>query len=146
MLFFALALVLAACRTNNGDIGVYYGSWALDSITIDGTADTAWCSDGMWTTWSFQNNVICISRTDDYLSQDARWGTWSDNGSELALDFRHSDDKTEAGKGQYTAPTWIYFERNAVTTLAIDAQTSKAMTLSLVDANGRKIVYKLRKT
>jgi hypothetical protein len=146
MLIFALVIALTGCRTNNGDIGVYYGSWALKSVTIDGVEDTAWSSDNMWTTWSFQNNVICISRTNDLQDMDTRWGTWSEDNGKLLLDFRHSDDNAAAGSGQYAAPSWLYFERNTVTTLGIDAQTSKSMTLSIVDANGRKIVYTLKKT
>jgi hypothetical protein len=146
LLYVALIFVAVGCKTNNGDIGVYYGSWALDAVSIDGTADTEWCADGRWTTWSFQNDVICISRMNEYADLESCWGTWSEDGNRLLLDYRHHDDKYADGTVQYAAPTWIYFVRNQVTELSIDSQTSKAMTLSTVDSQGRKITYTLRKT
>jgi hypothetical protein len=146
MLYFALAIFLTGCVTNNGDIGLYYGSWALDAITIDGSADASWNSNGEWTTWSFQNNIVCISRNNELGEQDERWGTWTETDGKLLLDYRHSDDNAAAGTSQYAAPSWIYIAKNVVTALNIESQTSKVMTLSQTDGQGRKIVYTLRKT
>jgi hypothetical protein len=145
-IFVALILTMMGCTTNNGDIGVYYGEWALKSITIDGVEDTSWCNDGTWTTWSFQNNVICITRTNDLLDCDICWGTWSDNNGTLSIDYRHYDDTYTIGTGEYNAPTWIYFEKKSITVFNIDSQSSKAMTLSTTDNLGRKLTYTLRKT
>lgn len=141
-----IMLSLSACTTNNGDIGVYYGTWALDSVTIDGTTDTAWCANGQWTTWSFQNNIVCIMQSFGYQEIGNHWGTWSEESGKLLLDYRHHDDTNDDSSSIYEAPTWIYMEPHTVTTLNIEKQTSKAMTLSFVDSQGRTIRYELRKT
>ena len=146
ILLATLLFVIAGCRTNNGDIGIYYGTWALDKITINGVEATSWCDDGTWTTWSFQNNIVSIERLNDLQDNYTTWGTWTDSNGTLALDFRHYDDSTPAGTGAYAAPTWIYFDTNTVTSLTIDSQSSKAMTLSTTDSSGRKLTYYLRKT
>lgn len=146
ILYITLLFVSAACTTNNGDIGLYYGSWALDEVLIDGVADAAWNDDGRWTTWSFQNNVIGVTRVNEHQEFEICWGTWSEENGKLLLDYRHHDDNYAAGTGQYRAPYWIYMTTNQVTELDITSQTSKAMTLNTVDSSGRKITYILRKT
>lgn len=133
-------MLLSACTTNNGDIGVYYGTWALNTVYVNDTLDTNWCDDAHWTTWSFQNNIVNIARSDEYQDLDSRWGTWSEEGNKLSLDYRHHSDEYD-----YDAPTWIYMERQTVTVLTIEKQTSKTMTLSFEDSQGRSIRYELRK-
>ena len=140
--------LLTGCVTNNGDIGRYYGVWALDRMTVDGADDTSFSHgpgtrEDSWTCFSFQNSVVCIARYNALQDRDERWGTWSEDGKELTLDFTHRDDS--GNPDYYTAPAWILMEPGT-TVCRIEAATDRAMTLSFTDTRGRRIVYYLRKT
>lgn len=145
-LLLAVLLIFAAgCTTNNGDIGPYYGSWNIEKITIDGVEQTSWKSDGTWTVWSFQNDIIEVMRGDALQDTEKRYGTWEQKGDMLELNFTHHDDKFSDENYMYGAPTWIYMTTGIINSLHIDNISSKNMSLTLTDPEGRKIVYTLRK-
>ena len=53
-----LALVaLSGCSHNNGDIGLWFGLWHLDTVEIDGEPDADY--DGNFY-FMFQNKVFCV--------------------------------------------------------------------------------------
>ena len=58
----AVLTLLTACTTNNGDIGIWYGTWSLERMTVDGT-DVPVNDGNGWTNFAFQNNVVLITRT-----------------------------------------------------------------------------------
>ena len=140
-----LAAVLGSCTDNNGDIGPYYGVWALDRVTIDGTEATSWHDDENWTVWEFQNNIIFIERDWPDGNYDRRVGTWSATDTELVLDFNHTNPEYDPGTGPFAAPEWIYMEPGT-NTLQIIRLTNRQMELSNTLADGRKVVYYLRHT
>lgn len=140
---FFIAVVLCGCRFNNGDIGDFFGSWLLESMTVDGAEPEDF--DGESTYWEFQNNIIRISRVSSYLDIESRWGTWIDDGSQLFLDFTHYEDGVDPGSGQYRAPEWLDMPQNEVIALTFEKRASRRMTLWRTDALGRRVVYSLRK-
>lgn len=143
----ALSLIfgLVCCRQNNGDIGPFYGVWALDSLTVDGIADHTWHGSDDWTVWLFQNNIVYVERDWSNQNTDRRVGTWEDNKSELVLDFTHYNDNTAAGTGSYAAPEWIKMSPG-VTRLQYVVKNKQRMELSCTNSDGLNIVYYLRKT
>lgn len=141
-----ISLVAPSCTTNNGDIGRYYGTWAVESVTLNGHELEGWNADGTWTNFSFQNNIVCIARYDKLQDKTECWGTWEERDGILYLDFTHKDDRFTPGTGIYSAPEWLHFVPNGVTELHIDQATGRTMTLSNISVVGGSIVYKLRKT
>ena len=143
VIIFITLLALGACRTNNGDIGDYFGSWLLYDMTVDGVPPESF--DNEETFWEFQNNIIQISRVDELYDKDGRWGTWSEDDGKLELNFSHYDFGTNPGTGQYAGPEWIGFPKKGIITLTFLSRSSKQMTLSWHDPAGAIYVYSLRK-
>lgn len=136
-------MTLAACRMNNGDIGDYFGSWLLYDMTVDGVTPESFNNEE--TFWEFQNNIIQISRVDEFYDKEGRWGTWSEEDGKLLLNFTHFDYGTNPGTGQYAAPEWIGFPKKGIITLTFVSRSSKHMTLSWHDSTGAIYIYSLRK-
>lgn len=142
LMIFAV-LCLGACQMNDGGIGDYFGSWLLHSMTVDGTEDPEF--DPETTFWEFQNNIIEISQVSRLYEKTGRWGTWSEEDGKLLLDFTHHENGIEPGSAHYQAPEWLHFTPNEILSLDFVSRSSKNMTLSWSDPEGRKIVYSLRK-
>ena len=70
------AVTLLSCDRNGGDIGPYFGIWALDGIDADGNPDPAFVPDH--TFFSFHSNVIEVTLTDEYHQYISRFGTCSE--------------------------------------------------------------------
>lgn len=140
-----LMLLLSACAQNDGYIGFWFGTWAIDSITIDGKEMTSWNDDGTWTNVSFQNNIANFCRNWESTETESHWCTWTtnDDDSKITFNFTHSDNANAPGEGTYSAPAWIYFEPGITT---MDVQHSgKRMVWTTTHSSGQKVVYTLRK-
>lgn len=143
----SLVLCLNGCKTNNGDIGPWYGVWALDAIDVDGVRDTSWQQPDRWTNFAFQNNIVKVAQvTDLQTEENVSYGTWAVSGDNMTMDFTHHDDQYTDMGYLYKAPTWIFFEAGVVTTLHIDSLTGKHATLTATHPDGKKYTYHLRKT
>lgn len=138
-----VAVAFCGCRMNNGDIGDFFGSWLLYSMTIDGQEAEGFDTESTY--WEFQNNIIEISRVDSHYQKWGRWGTWVDDGDRLLLDYTHGDEDYAPGTDIYQAPEWLYFPSNQIIVLNFVERQSKRMVLSMQDDKDRRIVYSLRK-
>lgn len=143
LILMLVAVAFCSCRMNNGDIGDFFGSWLLNSMTVDGSEAEDF--DRESTFWEFQNNIIQISQVSDKFDKTERWGTWVEDGDRLLLNFTHSETDIAPGTGKYRAPEWLYFPENEIISLTFVERKAKRMTLSWQDQSGRKIVYSLRK-
>lgn len=88
ILFLASIFMLAitSCTHNNGDIGDWFGTWRLESITIDGEADQAYAPPYM--IWKFQNSIIQFILPDDKAHDyPTTTGSWHEEANCLYLDF-----------------------------------------------------------
>lgn len=140
-----LCMVLTACKTNNGDIGPWYGVWALEQVEVDGKADTSWQLPGYDTNFQFQNNIVVIAQQNLLGDYTQSVGTWTEDGRSVIFDFTHSSDDFKPGTGIYHAPSWILMD-NGVTACNIDHYSKRKMILSFVNSNGQHITYTLYKT
>lgn len=138
-----VAVAFCGCRMNNGDIGDFFGSWLLYSMTIDGNEAENFDTESTY--WEFQNNIIEISRVDSHYQKWGRWGTWVDDGDRLLLDYTHGDEDYAPGTDIYQASEWLYFPSNQIIVLNFVERQSKRMVLSMQDDKDRRIVYSLRK-
>lgn len=142
----ALAAIISAtgCTHNNGDIGPLFGSWVLDEMTVD--SEVADLGEDH-TFFQFQGGVIMVKRIDDRHSLLFYGvGSWERDGDVLALNFTHSDDKTEPGEGQYSAPYWLLMTTNSVNRVEILSLDSKRMQLRYDTPDGKTVLYQFRKT
>lgn len=136
-------MVFCSCKVNNGDIGDFFGSWLMYSMTVDGDIPEDFNPEQTY--WEFQNNLICISRVEFMYDKESRWGTWSEDDNELRLNYTHCSQGLNPGTGQYRAPDWLGFPPNRVLSLSFVARSSNRMSLTWTDDNGRIYVYSLRK-
>lgn len=137
------ALTFCGCRVNNGDIGDFFGSWLVESLTVDGVTPDDFDDESSY--WEFQNNIIKVTYVTDRLETIGRWGTWEDDGQHLLLDFTHCEDGYEPGTEMYQAPEWLYMPAGKVISLTFVSRSPKHMKLSFTDSDGRRIDYSLRK-
>lgn len=138
----AVLTLMTACTTNNGDIGIWYGTWSLERMTVDGT-DVPVEDENGWTNFAFQNNVVLITRTTPLHDVTECFGTWMEEDGEMLFDYSHRDDMDD--QSNYAAPTWLFFTPGGMTRCRILASDSKAVTLQQITADGRTVTYYLRK-
>lgn len=138
-----ILLALASCRVNNGDIGDFFGSWLLYDMKIDG--ETPDDFDPEATFWQFQNNIINIGRVEFMYDHTGYWGTWSEEGDQLLLNYTHHDGDDQPGEGGYKAPVWLGFTSNEILRLTFVSRSSGRMTLKWTNPEGLIYTYSLRK-
>lgn len=139
--------MMTACQ-NDAQIGLYYGTWAISTMTVNGEeySDTF---EPERSYFSFQTDVVFVERTlNDLGDVDHRYGTWEerDGGRTLRLDFTHSDDAHAPGTDYYKAPEWLLLPANKLIDLKIIEQSGRRMTLQYDADNGDVIIYTLHKT
>lgn len=82
----AMLAATAGCTRNNGDIGDWFGTWRVESITVDGEPDGAYAPPYM--IWKFQSSIIQIMVPDDAEhSAPSATGSWHEESGKLYLDF-----------------------------------------------------------
>lgn len=132
--------VCVACTRNNGDIGPWFGTWKLSSITIDGQPEAYNADPDIL--WKFQSDIICMVRADDNEhTATPRWGTWSHSGNMLSLDFTYTDNN---GDGEYTPFPVTHLQRG-VTAIDIVKLSGSEIRLRWIDHAGQTIEYTLNK-
>ncbi len=143
LLIALLAALLSACTRHNGDIGDYFGTWHVETVTADGVELPLYSDDGVLVyEWRFQAGFIQIQTIYPHLEYDRCFGTWREAGGHLLLDFSHSDS---GGVGEYTPPAALHLSEG-VTDMDIISLSSSRLVTAYVDHQGVKYTYHLRKT
>lgn len=143
----ALLAALAAtssCTQNNGHIGPLFGSWSLQSMTVD-DADMPLPPGVIGTTMSFQSDVVRFNLIYQYSHTFESFATWSKTGDVMVFNFAHHDDVTAEGTGMYAPPSWLGFEalQETVTVTELDG---KHFDFVRTDDEGHKYIYKFDRT
>lgn len=73
-----LLMTLNACTHNNGDIGVWFGSWHVEKIANVATGEPVEGYDGRYF-MQFQSSVIRIVATDSLHNYEQSFGMWDDS-------------------------------------------------------------------
>lgn len=142
MAILIVAVTFVSCTHNNGDIGEYFGTWKLETISVDGNTDSAYGGDIFW---KFQTSVICMERVTELHDTENRWGTWAQIGSDvLRMDFTHHDDTHPEGSDMYSPFPETYIP-NGVTDLTIMSMSGSSMVLGYTKDDGTVIKYNLKK-
>ena len=65
-------ILLSACTRNHGDIGIWFGTWHIDSITVD---DVPVQVEGDYF-FQFQSTVFRVCRVYGHENLVESFGTW----------------------------------------------------------------------
>lgn len=145
IIVFLLTLSLNACSHNNGDIGDLFGTWKLQSITIDNECDTAYQCNVLW---KFQSSIISMVKADDSThTKTESWGTWSyaNDDTQLILDFTHTDnDHPNVGSSKYSPMPDTHLPKGIKIPLDIIKINSDEMTLRYIANDGSEYIYHLK--
>lgn len=133
-----LSLICTGCTHNNGDIGPWFGTWKLEEITVNGVTDTSYGNDILW---KFQSSIICIVRVEPYHERSEAWGTWSQDGNALELNYTYTDDKNSA----HYVPLPETYIPAGVTVMSIEELSGSKLKLIYHAADGNIYGYKFKK-
>ena len=135
LFYIALVMVVMAmgsCTRNHGDIGIWFGTWHVESITANG-APVNVESDYFF---QFQNKVFRVSQVSAHQQLVESYGTWneSEDGNTMTISFPD--------------PTVYYIvmpgleDNNEFT---VNRTSSKDLTFTKTDVTGTVFVYRLKK-
>ena len=125
-----LALIMGACTHNNGDIGNWFGTWHVASITIDGNEVAA---DGDFF-FQFQNTIFRVVQVKPHEQMVESFGTWENDGQTMTVTFPD--------------PGVFYIQMPGLETtnaFTVTGGASKKVTFSKTGADGKSVVYQLEK-
>ncbi|MDE6301321.1 MAG: hypothetical protein K2M19_06355 [Muribaculaceae bacterium] len=138
------AICIAGCQ-NEGPIGYKFGVWRIDSYSADGIPVTDILVEN--TTIAFQGGAInVIALRDNYMNSFDQYGSWTEEGNTLYLNFTHSDDNHPAGSDFYAAPYWLGWTSEEVMAFEVEKHSNREMTWRYISPAGVVNIYKLHKT
>ena len=127
----AIAVLLSgSCTRNHGDIGPWFGTWHVESITCDGLSIAV---DGDYF-FQFQSKVFRVSQVTDHEQTVESFGTWDDSGNKMTIDFPD--------------PTVYYIVMPGLEThnsFTVTATSSHDVTFTKTDNTGVIYTYRLKK-
>ena len=136
-------VTLSSCTHNNGDIGPYFGTWKLLSISVDGVEDVDYAGNVFW---KFQNEVVCMVRVNESAhTANECWGTWKEIGNVMQLNHTHWDDNHKQGSFYYSPLPETHLPANSISDLEIVSLSGSSMQLKYVTDDNRVVGYKFTK-
>ncbi|MBR5726688.1 MAG: hypothetical protein IKX56_08155 [Muribaculaceae bacterium] len=132
-----VVLVLGSCTRNHGDIGIWFGTWHVESIIKAGDiyqyiVPVDFEGDYFF---QFQSKVFRVSQVGDHEQLVESFGTWNDSESgKMIIDFPD--------------PDVFYIQMpglEAHNAFTIVHSTSREMTLEKVTDDGTNYTYYLKK-
>ncbi len=140
ILLLTVCFSLMGCMQHNGHIGDWFGTWKLTSMEIDGVENDEYQGNIFF---QFQSNIVRIVEVDTKTSNKFKdgFGTWSQEGATLVLNFGYTADNTSP----YVPPTIIDFTRDK-NVIHISESSSKSMVWTYQKPDsGTTITYRLKK-
>lgn len=133
ILFILAAFVLAGagCTRNNGDIGSWFGTWQVVSITSgDGNVEKLPCTVIV----KFQSDIIQTCEQFDHHEYYDYWANWRRTGDTLIID----------GVKKSIAPA-LKLPGNSVVELEIVQAPGSVMVWRYLDSEGNSTEYNLKR-
>lgn len=131
ILSIVVLFALSACTRNHGDIGIWFGTWHVESITAAGAPVVV---EGDYF-FQFQNKVFRVSLVGDHEQVVESFGTWNDSESgKMVIDFPD--------------PDVFYIQMPGLeshNTFTIAHSSSREVTLEKVANDGTSYTYYLKK-
>ena len=131
----ASMLAMTSCTENNGDIGLWFGTWHVEQIDMDNSPIDGYMGNDFF---QFQSTVFQLRYTDDLHTEKQTTGRWQDNGNEIVVTF--PDEKL----------VWVFLygidmSKDAANHFKVESLTSKEAVLELKATNGHTYRYHLKK-
>lgn len=128
-------LSMTSCTENNGDIGMWFGTWHVERIDMDNSPIDEYNGNDFF---QFQSTVFQLRYTDDLHAEMQTTGRWQDNGKEIVVTF--PDEKL----------VWVFLygidmSKDASNHFKVESQNGKEMVLSLASTDGHTYRYHLKK-
>ena len=83
---------MGSCTRNHGDIGPWFGTWHVESITVSGGIyqyiEPVNVEGDYF--FQFQSKVFRVSWVGDHEQTVESFGTWDEDGNTMAIDFPDS--------------------------------------------------------
>lgn len=127
-----VVLVLGSCTRNHGDIGIWFGTWQVESITAGGTPVTI----GGDYFFQFQSHVFRVSLVRDHEQVVESFGTWEENEDGHTMTVSFPD------------PDTYYIQMPGLETdnhFTVTDATSRHATFTKTDTTGTSYTYHLKK-
>ena len=133
-----LLLTLGACTRNHGDIGIWFGTWHVESITAAGDIYQYIVPvdiEGDYF-FQFQSKVFRVSQVTDHHQTIESFGTWeeSEDGNTMTIFFPD--------------PTVFYIQMKGLETynhFTVTRTSSREVTFTKTDTLGVTYTYHLKK-
>ena len=125
-----VVLALGSCTRNHGDIGPWFGTWHVESITAGGTPISV---EGDYF-FQFQSKVFRVSLVTDRDKLVESFGTWEENDGKMTISFPD--------------PSVFYIEMPGLEThnnFTVTTTSSKEVTFTKTDATGTTFAYHLKR-
>lgn len=140
-----VVLAFGACTQNNGHIGRLFGSWVLQSATLNGEVYPM--PAGSQTYWSFQSDLLRVTLEEEYNYYQNFYGSFTQVGENmLRLNFTYSDNANASGTGVYGAPTWMGFPQSGTFDLTVANSDSDRLVLTYTKSPTETFIYTFAKT
>ena len=138
ILSIVVLFTLSACTRNHGDIGIWFGTWHVESITAQGGIYQYIVPvevEGDYF-FQFQSKVFRVSQVTDHEQLVESFGTWdeSEDGSTIIIRF------PDPSAYYITMPG---LEENNV--FSVTSASSREVTLTKTDVIGTTFAYHLKK-
>ena len=125
-----VVLALGSCTRNHGDIGPWFGTWHVESITANGAPVT---HEGDYF-FQFQSKVFRVSMVGDREQLVESFGTWEESNSKMTINFPDPD--------VYYISVPGLEEHNDFT---VTTSSSRKVTFTKTDITGTTFAYHLEK-
>lgn len=130
-------VLLSGCMHNNGDIGNYFGTWHVESISVDDESDLNYSGNIFF---QFQSDVVRLVENRGNNDLTEFFGTWVDNGADIVLNFGYKVD-TESDVYNIPSVTRLVKGENIIN---VTYSGSSKMKWSFT-SDGHNITYTLNK-
>ena len=127
-----VVLALGSCTRNHGDIGIWFGTWHVESITADGQPVIT--DGGAEYFFQFQSKVFRASVVGDHEQMDASYGTWDESDGKMTISFPD--------------PKVFYIVMPGLEThndFTVTTSSSRDVTFTKSDTTGTVYAYHLKK-
>lgn len=86
LLVLVLSVMLPSCLHNGGDIGIWYGTWNITAVEVDGV--TLPQPQGYHFSLNFQSNIVELLKvTDRHDMNQMSYGNWEEEGERMRWTF-----------------------------------------------------------
>jgi hypothetical protein len=125
-----VVLSLGSCTRNHGDIGPWFGTWHVESITAGSQTVNV---EGDYF-FQFQSKVFRVSQVADHEQLVESFGTWNETDGKMAIDFPDPDV-------YYISVPGLEVHNN----FTVTTTSSREVTFTKTDMVGTTFAYHLKK-